>query len=512
MRKLFVLIVLGLLGLQNVDAAKKQTVKRVATAEELIRALGNDTRIVIPEYTVLKLTPALESEAVRAACRIGQFDSYANSFSEFTTPTIGWADPYDGKEIDLAGFSNLTIEGEGAMAGIIVEPRYAYVLSFFNCRDITLRNLTLGHTDTGHCEGGVVRLAECSSVVIEGCDLYGCGTEGIGTERSSGLACKNTIIRDCSYQIMTLSHCRDFAFEGCRFYNCREFSLINVGFCDDVTFTSCEMYDNDGDLFSVSGNPIRLYGCKITHPAYRMGNSEMAIMDESTEVVSPDEEGDYERGDGTEDTDQYTDWEWDTTPLTLPADVAKPTIRDFVIAACDVSRSPLLTTLGASVRNPANNEIDVLEIDVPNGYILAGTTEENHLEGDYRAVECCYWRMNNGHSLFAINQLFDYDALGMRFYEYDPKTRVLTPRPDITPYDGIPAGVFCSCVLPHVGKSIQLVETGNYYHQVATQTWNGERFVLDWTDCPSQFGGKPHYDGGEFDMLSYIKKYCSYIK
>ena len=128
-----------LLGLQSTHAAKKQTVKRVTTAEEFLKALGNDTRIVIPGYTVLKLTPAIEDEEIRAAYNIGEFDIYYDHYDEYNKPRLGWSDQFDGKELDIAGMNNLTIEGEGDMAGIIVEPRYAYVLSFFNCKDITLR-------------------------------------------------------------------------------------------------------------------------------------------------------------------------------------------------------------------------------------------------------------------------------------------------------------------------------------------------------------------------------------
>lgn len=515
MKKIFFLALLAMLmGTQDAAAAKKQKTVRVETAEQFIRALANDTRIVIPEYTVLKLSPVLQDDAKMKELGLTPFDTYAGRFDEFTTPTLGYHDHFDGNELDMAGFKNLTIEGEGEMAGIIVEPRYAYVLAFFNCDDITLRNLTLGHTESGYCEGGVVRLAECRNSRIEGCDLYGCGTEGIGAERSDGIVCENTIIRDCSYQIMTLQHCNNVTFNNCNMYNCREYGLLIVSYCKNVTFNSCDIHDNVGSLFSVFGNPITMNNCKINHPMAQIGDTDMVIDNDCTwqdpgdfDEADHDHDGDCECGDGTEGEDEYTDWDWDEKPLTLPADVKKPTIRDFVIAVCDASRSPLLTTLGASIRMPANNEIDVLEIDVPNGYILAGWGAGNASEGDYRAVECCYWRMNNGHSLLAVNQLHAYPALSIRFYEYDPATHVLTPRPDISPYEGIPDGLFCRHMLPHLGKSIQMVETDNIYHQEATQTWDGEKFVLKLTDEPAKFGGTPKFAGGEFDMISFLKKY-----
>lgn len=515
MKKTLILAFIGLLlGMQTADAAKKQTVKRVTNAEEFIQALGSNTHILIPAYTVLKLTSAVEDEEIRAAYNIGEFDTYYDNYEEYTTPRLGWADHFDGKELDIVGMSNLTIEGEGDMAGIIVEPRYAYVLSFFNCKDITLRNLTLGHTDTGYCQGGVVALRGCQNTVIEGCDLYGCGTEGIGADRSKGLQCKNTIIHDCSYQIMTLEHCNDFTFTRCAFYNCREFSLINIGFCENTVFEECNIRDNDGELFSIGGSPIRLVNCTIDHPAGRLGNMEM-VVDEGIEWTDAwmkglDNESDEDEdcyGEEDENEMNNTDWDWPEKPLTLDASVAKPTIRDFLIALADVSRSPMIQQTGAAVRFPSNSELDVLEIDVPNGYILAGYSAENHINGDYRAIECCYWRMKNGHSLFAVNHLMSYDALALNFYEYDPATHILTPSPLITSYEGIPIGYNCRNVLPRVGKSIQMVDAENVYHLMATQTWNGERFELKLTDEPSKFGGTPLSKGGVFDMISFIKKY-----
>ena len=115
--------------------------------------------------------------------------------------------------------------------------------------------------------------------------------------------------------------------------------------------------------------------------------------------------------------------------------------------------------------------------------------------------------MKNGHSLFAINHLFCTDALGVNFYDYDPATRVLTPNPLITLYQGIPSEIDCRAVLPRLGKSVQMVDAENLYRLLATQTWNGERFELKLTDEPSKFSGTPLTKGGVYDMISFVKKY-----
>ena len=94
MKKIFFLALLAMLtGMQDAAAAKKQKTVRVETAEQFIQALANDTRIVIPEYTVLKLTPVLQDDAKMKELGLSPFDTYAGRFDEFTTPHAGLSRP-----------------------------------------------------------------------------------------------------------------------------------------------------------------------------------------------------------------------------------------------------------------------------------------------------------------------------------------------------------------------------------------------------------------------------------
>lgn len=181
-------------------------------------------------------------------------------------------DNFDGPQLILAGFQNLTIKGDGSL--LRVRPRYAYVLSFMNCSNITIEGLIMGHTDEGYCEGGVLYFEECKNVKINHCDLYGCGIEGIGAKNTEGLTMTRTKIRDCSYQIMTLQGCKDFTFEGCFFFRNREFSLLDIYSSSNIVYRDCVITHNEGTLFNCQESSVVMERCDISHPYETLGSTE----------------------------------------------------------------------------------------------------------------------------------------------------------------------------------------------------------------------------------------------
>ena len=267
--------------------APKQKVERVVTAEGLIRALKSNTRIIIPEGTEILLTPALENDALCDLLHIVKIDTYADDFSSFKQrPTLGWADHFDGRELIVAGMRNITIEGEGEGARLIVTPRYAYVLRFVACTGIKVNNLTLGHTDEGYCQGGVLSFHQCDNVNIDHCDMFGCGTEGIEAVNTTNLACENSIIRECSYFIMTVKGCTGVQFTGCYFFLNKEFTLVNVNGSKNVVFTRCLFEENKGTLFRVNDFKVVLEDCVVNHPEDSRGDTQMLTL-KTTDWIAP---------------------------------------------------------------------------------------------------------------------------------------------------------------------------------------------------------------------------------
>lgn len=154
---------------------------------------------------------------------------------------------FDGFEIIISDVDDLTIRGAGKSKDkveLMVEPRYADVLSFANCSNITIENMTIGHTiEQGSCAGDVLQFDACENITLNELDLYGCGTYGINAMESSNITTTNSIIRDCSYGIMSVINCDGLTFESCEMYGCDGFEMIDV-YSSYITMKKCAITDN----------------------------------------------------------------------------------------------------------------------------------------------------------------------------------------------------------------------------------------------------------------------------
>lgn len=127
---------------------------------------------------------------------------------------------YDGVEVVIKNADDLTIMGDAeslAKTEIVVEPRYAAVLTFFNCCDLNLSFLTMGHTETGACSGNVLNFYGCKNITLSAMDLYGCGVYAIETGKGTGdLYVYNSTLRDCSDgSLFMIEGVGNFEFRDC---------------------------------------------------------------------------------------------------------------------------------------------------------------------------------------------------------------------------------------------------------------------------------------------------------
>ncbi len=156
----------------------------------------------------------------------------------------------DGYEVVIHDVRNLTISTESFYKGpveIVVEPRYANVLTFENCDKVVLSDLTLGHTpEQGYCTGGVLCFRDCGRIALSEMDLYGCGTYGIIAERVDSIQTVDSVIRDCSYGIMELRQVKDAGFGEVVFRDCDGFDMLNLRE-SAATFQSCTFSGNTWD-------------------------------------------------------------------------------------------------------------------------------------------------------------------------------------------------------------------------------------------------------------------------
>ena len=188
----------------------------VRTVDELLASIGPDVSIYL-EDGVYDL-----SEAADYGLEGGEYYS--------------WMLCYDGPGLVIQNVENLSITGAGPhRASITAEPRYADVLGFDNCKNITLKNLTAGHSQApGDCAGGVLNFMGTSGVVIEDCSLYGCGVMGVTAYDSADMQLLHTEIHHCSYGALSLQDSRDVRIEGCNVHDIPG-SLYQIFNCENVS-------------------------------------------------------------------------------------------------------------------------------------------------------------------------------------------------------------------------------------------------------------------------------------
>ena len=283
-----------LLCLSVVTAMRAQSFQQELTVgdeRELIEALGSNRIVNIKDSAELNLTRVLNNKSLfRKMGFLWKEDYYdeRRSASELKVS----CERFDGRQLDLVGVRNLTIRG-GKGCKLVVEPRYANVLNFYNCNNIRIERLTIGHTDEGYCEGGVIYAENSENISIANCDLYGCGTYGLEARDCRKISMIRTVIHDCSYGIMQIIGSHDCTFTDCDFVRCREFDLVTVGGNSQGTrFTRCRFAENKGTLFNLR-SPIRVESCEIHHPkAFELGdveNGNFGYGDQNTTFYRDDE-------------------------------------------------------------------------------------------------------------------------------------------------------------------------------------------------------------------------------
>jgi len=207
---------------------------RVKTVDEFLAAIGSDT--------VIKL----ESEL---------FDlSQAADYGAYGNENYYWVNVFGGPGLVINGVRNLSIISDEP-AEITALPRYADVLKFLNCENITLSGFTAGHSEgAGSCAGSVLAFENCWDVDIDACRLYGCGTWGINAYYCSELSVKNTEIYDCSIGAIALYTVMDAGFEGMDVHDCAA-PEISLHDCMDVLYEGQALDHSDWRIDS--GKAIR---------------------------------------------------------------------------------------------------------------------------------------------------------------------------------------------------------------------------------------------------------------
>ncbi len=196
---------------------------------------------------------------------------------------VRWDPNFDGQTLTIRKVKGLKIIGKGpAPARLIVHPRYVFVLNFEDCKDIRLENLILGHSpEEGYCDSGVIGVANCQKITIRKCELFGCGTEGLMLTNVRSLSFEDSVIRDCSYGIMTIKSSADLSFTDSQFFGNREYYGISLHDSKRVVFAGCSFRENriNDTLFrSASCSDIVVKCCRISDNTHKgLTNNAQAV-------------------------------------------------------------------------------------------------------------------------------------------------------------------------------------------------------------------------------------------
>ena len=239
---------------QAAAAADGKNVVRVSNADEFLKAIAPDTRIIL----------------LGGLYELDKASDYGKDGGKY----YRWDEVYDGYELVISDAENLSISAaEDEDVTISVTPRYANVLHFDSCDGLMLDDLTCGHTrEPGACSGGVIRIENSDKAKIHDCDLYGCGIIGVDAFKCSGLTVTDCDIYECSLNAVTVNSCRDVRFLDCDIYKCGSSwgTLFNVCGTTGFAVVDCEIEDNTAAylLYTSFSPETYLLGCETKNNTF----------------------------------------------------------------------------------------------------------------------------------------------------------------------------------------------------------------------------------------------------
>ena len=170
----------------------------------------------------------------------------------------------EGKDYTFEGglgfyeLENVTIRGTTGTRIMSTSP-YSGVVYIWDCKNIALDNLVLGHdvpASVMSCPEGVIYAYGTEQLMITNCDIFGCGFVGINGY-SSTITVEKSTIRDCSANILALTDA-NMVFRDCIFsgngYNEPEKYAISME-VSELAFYNCTFRDNKNPNFT-NGFPV----------------------------------------------------------------------------------------------------------------------------------------------------------------------------------------------------------------------------------------------------------------
>lgn len=202
-----------------------EKIYHVDTVDDFLAAIGSDTTIYV------------DAELLDF--------STASNYGGYGGNNYYWRDEFDGPNLVITGVKNFHVIGQGKdKTTLQAVPRYAEVLNFENCSDISVEELTAGHLKEapGSCAGDVLEFTNCGEILVRGCGLFGCGVNGIMANNCEGFTVEDTEIYECSNMGAQFGSCNGVTFSGCYIHDCN-YDGVFLNNCKLVSWNGTAMHD-----------------------------------------------------------------------------------------------------------------------------------------------------------------------------------------------------------------------------------------------------------------------------
>ena len=181
---------------------------------------------------------------------------------------------------------------------------------------------------------------------------------------------------------------------------------------------------------------------------------------------------------------------WQEKTIAVEPAAAATGIRQFALAFCgQFPEYEPNRFLREYLQDPKGYDREAtgyfVEVNDRNGFAFCRFMAEYSTD-----VDCCYWKCDNGHCLVAFWLVEEHEndvATGKAalFYDYDPATGKMSPRPEWTVMieNAVKAADDYNITLPEEGKDIiitKFTDSGDDSYDSTSQTmkWNGQGFTL----------------------------------
>ena len=221
------------------------------------KAEGGSAKVKTVDEFLAAIAPDAVIELDEGIFDLSKASDYAkDSDSDYYYWDYAYGEGTDSAELVIHDVKGLTIIGSGMdKTSVVSVPRYANVIRFSGCRNLTVSNLTAGHTEEpGYCTGGVLLMENCSDTDINFCGLYGCGTVGVIANSCERLNITNSDIYECSIGAVELNHSEDVLVSSCDIHDhgtrrtdepaC---DLFCADYSTGFTVYNCKIHDNNAE-------------------------------------------------------------------------------------------------------------------------------------------------------------------------------------------------------------------------------------------------------------------------